>query len=62
MRSDQVRQRLLFTLIEPGSADGWFESPLSDFPVFRFDGAVPVLPLVAASPDDLVDPFPVGGR
>ena len=62
VRSDQVRQRLLFTLIEPGSADGWFESPLSDFPVFRFDGAVPVLPLVAASPDDLVDPFPVGGR
>ncbi len=62
VRSDQVRQRLLFTLIEPGSADGWFESPQSEFPVFRFDGAVPILPLIAASPDDLADPLPVGGR
>ena len=76
VRSDQVRQRLLFTLIEPGSADGWFRSPLlepgstetaaedtgREFPLYRFDGPVPSLPLVAASPDDLVDPYAVGGR
>jgi hypothetical protein len=76
VRSDQVRQRLLFTLIEPGSADGWFESSLSEFgaaetapedrdrefPLYRFDGPVPSLPLVATSPDDLEDPYPVGER
>jgi hypothetical protein len=27
VRSDQPRQRLLFTLIEPGSDDGWLHSP-----------------------------------
>lgn len=76
VRSDQARQRLLFTLIEPGSADGWIRSPLPalgspdsvpddadrEFPVYRFDGTVPSLPVVAASPDDLVEPPPVGGR
>ena len=74
VRSDQARQRLLFTLIEPGSADGWFRSPLPalgsgdtapeeaarEFPVYRFDGTVPALPAVAASSDDLVEPSPVG--
>ena len=88
MRSDQARQRLLFTLIEPGSADGWFRPPLPalgssdsapdtpdawdvpdarddadrEFPVYRFDGAVPSLPVVAASADELVGPYAVGGR
>ncbi len=91
VRSDQARERLLFTLIEPGSADGWFRSPLPalgssdsapdtpdapdapdvpdarddadrEFPVYRFDGAVPSLPVVAASADDLVEPHPAGGR
>jgi len=63
VRSDQERQRLLFTLIEPGSADGWYRSPLPEFPVFRFDGAIPSLPLVAGSADDLEEePLPAGGR
>ena len=76
VRSDQARQRLLFTLIEPGSADGWFRSPPSalgstdsvpdvadrEFPVYRFDGTVPSLPVVAASADELVEPPPVDGR
>jgi hypothetical protein len=87
VRSDQARQRLLFTLIEPGSADGWFRSPPPalgssdsapdtldarddadrddadrEFPVYRFDGAVPSLPVVAANADDLVEPHPAGGR
>jgi len=63
VRSDQERQRLLFTLIEPGSADGWYRSPLPELPLFRLDGAIPSLPLVAASADDLAEePLPVGGR
>jgi len=80
VRSDQARWRLLFTLIEPGSADGWFRPPLPalgpggsaaeeadadvdrKFPVYRFDGTVPSLPVVAASADELAEPPPVGGR
>ena len=63
VRSDQERQRLLFTLIEPGSADGWYRSPLAELPLFRFDGAVPSLPLVVESADGLAEePLPAGGR
>ncbi len=67
VRSTQKRWRLLFTLIEPGSDDGWMQSPLDDsgqpdsaftdvereIPVYRFDGAVPSLPVVAANAAEL---------
>ncbi len=76
VRSAQERQRLLFVLIEPGSDDGWIQSPLGEpgspdfhsagadreFPVYRFDGAVPSLPVVAASADDPELQIGAGGR
>lgn len=66
VRSGQDRWRLLFTLIEPGSDDGWVRSPTDDstqqagnpaeaereIPVYRFDGTVPSLPVVAVHADD----------
>jgi len=74
VRSDQARFRLLFTLIEPGSADGWLSTPppaleLTDsledsgqqFPVYRLDGAVPALPVVSVPPDELLSSQPAGG-
>ena len=77
VRSDQTRQRLLFTLIEPGSTDGWSgslppelgpsdtapDNAGREFSIYRFDGAVPSLPLVVESADDLAEePLPAGGR
>jgi hypothetical protein len=76
VRSGQVRQRLLFTLIEPGSADGWFASDLRaageggavpndtelDLPLYRYDGALPALPRVTETLDDLADRDRVGSR
>jgi len=75
-RSDQARWRLLFTLIEPGASDGWSGSispepgssntapayPGRETPIYRFDGLVPMLPVVAASADELVEPRPAGER
>jgi len=56
--SDQPRQRLLFSLVEPGSDDGWIRSPPpgfaadgwaeSDLPLVRIEGRLPALPLVSA--------------
>ena len=54
----QPRQRLLFTLVEPGSDDGWIRSPPpglaadgwaeADLPLVRIEGRLPDLPLVSA--------------
>jgi hypothetical protein len=56
--AEQPRQRLLFTLVEPGSDDGWIRSPPpglaaagwaeSDLPLVRIEGRLPALPLVSA--------------
>jgi len=58
VRADQRRQRLLFTLLEPGSDDGWIRSPPpglaaagwaeAELPLVRIEGRLPVLPLVSA--------------
>jgi hypothetical protein len=64
IRADQARQRLLFSLIEPGSDDGWIRSPPpglgrtasdlaggfepGDLPLFRIEGSMPDLPLADA--------------
>jgi hypothetical protein len=62
VRSDQPRQRLLFTLIEPGSDDGWVRSSPpglaadgweeAELPLLRIEGRLPELPLV---PADAID-------
>ena len=67
IRADQARQRLLFSLIEPGADDGWLRSPPpglgrtaselaagfepGDLPLFRIEGSVPDLPLADADAD-----------
>jgi hypothetical protein len=64
IRADQARQRLLFSLIEPGSDDGWIQSAPPGLgrtaselaagfepgalPLFRIEGSVPDLPLADA--------------
>jgi len=64
----QPRQRLLFTLVEPGSDDGWIRSPPpglaaagwaeADLPLVRIEGRLPALPLISADEIALPGPGP----
>lgn len=68
--AEQPRQRLLFTLVEPGSDDGWIRSPPpglaaagwaeADLPLVRIEGRLPVLPLVSADAIGLPGFTPAG--
>jgi hypothetical protein len=64
--ADQPGQRLAFTLVEPGSEDGWFGAaapvtghpPGAEPPVVRIERPLPDLPLRPADPVDAVGPAP----